>query len=80
MPDISLNDLTDLQRRAWQMRYQYGWRLRKIAGELGVSAPAVSRLLRRARCRAGLPGRRVSVISARPRLAHVRSLSDVVGA
>jgi len=78
MLNISLKDLTEKQREAWQMRYRYGWRMTRIALEMGTSKTAVSQLLRRAQGRAGLPRRKnVSVLRTKPRLARAGSLSAV---
>lgn len=75
--DLCLKDLTDKQKQAWKMRYQYGWRMRRIALEMGTTTPAVSRMLRRAQRRAGLcASTRVSVIRTKPRVASLQSLSD----
>lgn len=55
MRKIILKDMTERQRQAWQMRYHYGWRLRKISVHLGIKPNSVSELLARAMRRAGLP-------------------------
>ncbi|HZK80484.1 MAG TPA: hypothetical protein VFC46_05435 [Humisphaera sp.] len=34
---ISLKNLTDKQRKVWRMRYRKGWRMRRIALEMGMS-------------------------------------------
>jgi len=34
---ISLKNLTDKQRQVWRMRYRKGWRMRRIALEMGMS-------------------------------------------
>jgi DNA-directed RNA polymerase specialized sigma24 family protein len=78
MPNINLTDLSDKQRQVWLMRFRYGWRMKRIALELGIRPHAVSQLLQRAQRRAGLGRpRRVRVIRAQPRLAAVQSLSTV---
>jgi len=35
---ISLKNLTEKQRKVWRMRYRKGWRMRRIALEMGMSA------------------------------------------
>ncbi|HWE02436.1 MAG TPA: sigma factor-like helix-turn-helix DNA-binding protein [Tepidisphaeraceae bacterium] len=78
MQTISLKDLTEKQKEAWRMRYRYGWRMKRIAIELGTTEPAVSQLLRRAQRRAGLPATsNVRVLRTQPRLAAMQSLSSV---
>ena len=78
MTAISLKDLSHKQRDAWRMRYRYGWRMKRIALELGSNESAVSRLLLRAQRRAGLPRTpNVSIIRTKPRLAPTQSLSGV---
>jgi DNA-directed RNA polymerase specialized sigma24 family protein len=73
---IELKHLTDKQRRAYFMRFHYGWRMERIALAMGITQPCVSRLLQRALRRAGLPFRRnLRVIRTKPRLASVQSLS-----
>lgn len=80
MTPIDFKNLSDKQRDAWRMRYRYGWRMKRIAIELGTTAPAVSRLLQRAQLKAGLPRRtNVSVLRTQPRLARVQSLSPLFG-
>ena len=78
MRTISLKDLSDKQREAWQMRYRYGWRMHRIAIAMGTTQQSVSKLLLKAQLRAGLPRtRNVRVIRIKPRLARVQSLSSV---
>jgi DNA-directed RNA polymerase specialized sigma24 family protein len=73
---LDLTQLTEHQRRIWKMRYQYRWRLRQIALELGTSRSTVCRVLQLARVRAGVPrGDDVSVIRRKPRLVRAVSLS-----
>jgi len=80
MAKISLKNLTDRQREVWRMRYQYGWRVKRIALELGTSWPNVCQILRRARHQAGLPYRRnISVIRTKPRVIRGQSLSRFFG-
>jgi hypothetical protein len=58
------------------MRYRYRWRLTRIALEMGTTKQAVSKLLQRAQCRAGLSEpMRVSVIRTKPRPTRIGSLS-----
>ena len=78
MTNISLKELSDKQRQAWIMRYRYGWRMRRIALELGISPNGVSKILRRALVRTGLPRRsNIRIIRTKPRLVSVQSLSDI---
>ena len=73
-----LTPLTERQRVAWQMRYQYGWRLRKIAIRMGIKTNSVSELLQRATKAAGLPPRTyVPIIRTKPRRVYAVSLSDM---
>ena len=75
---ITLKFLSDKQRRAWDMRYKRGWRMKRIAVAMGVTPCEVSRLLKRAMLRAGVPWRRnVRVLPVKPRAARVISLSDI---
>ena len=75
---ISLKFLTDKQRRAWDMRYRRGWRMKRIALAMGVKPCEISRLLKRATLRAGLPWRRkIRTWDAKPRMVKVLSLTDV---
>jgi DNA-binding CsgD family transcriptional regulator len=78
MTNISIKNLSDKQREAWMMRYRYGWRMKQIALELGISPNGVSKILHRALVRTGLPRRsNIRIIRTKPRLASVQSLSDV---
>ena len=73
---IELKHLTCKQRRAYCMRFHYGWRMKRIALEMGITQPCVSRLLQRALRRAGLPLRRnLRIMRTKPRLVAVQSLS-----
>ena len=73
-----LDSFSRKQRQAWLMRYRYGWRMKRIALELGMSVSGVSRLLLRTHARAGLPRcRYVRIIRTKPRLTGVWSLSRV---
>ena len=58
----ALNNLTPRQRQAYVMRFRWGWRLAKIASELGITAGAACALVKRAQFRAGLGKQRVRVI------------------
>jgi predicted transcriptional regulator len=76
MTNIILKNLSDKQRQAWIMRYRFRWRLKRVALELGLKPPAVSRLLYRAQLSAGLKRPiRINIIRAKPRLAPTQSLS-----
>lgn len=76
--EISLKGLTVRQREAWKMRYHYQWRMKRIALRMGVTLDAVSKLLRRAHLKAGLPRRTyIRFLPTKPRRARVYSLSDV---
>ena len=78
MMTISLKFLSEKQRRAWEMRYRRGWRMKRIALAMGVKTSEVSRLLKRAMVRAGLPWRRYArVLPTKPRKTRVLSLADV---
>ena len=73
---IELKHLTCKQRRAYFMRFHYGWRMERIGLAMGITQPCVSRLLQRALRRAGLPAcRNLRIIRTKPRLAGVWSLS-----
>ena len=74
---ISLENLTDKQRKVWRMRYHKRWRMRRIALAMGMSDSGVSKMLQRAQVRAGLPVRRVSVIRTKPRCVRLYLLSEV---
>lgn len=77
MTNISLKGLTELQRNAIIMRYRYGWRMKRIALELGITVSGASRAVRRAQTTAGLPWRPwFGVIRTKPRHARAMSLSD----
>ena len=78
MVNIVLTNLSEQQRRAWIMRYRYGWRMRRIAVKLGISTSGVSKLLLRALPRVGLPRKTyIRIIKTKPRLTRVRSLSGI---
>jgi DNA-binding NarL/FixJ family response regulator len=74
---ISLKNLTGKQRKVWRMRYRKGWRMRRIALEMGMSDSGVSKMLQRAHAKAGLPVCRVSVMRGKPRDARLYLLSEV---
>jgi len=46
--------MSERQRTAWRLR-QRGWRMKRIGRVMGIDRTSVSKLLRRARLRAGLP-------------------------
>jgi hypothetical protein len=74
---ISMKDFSEKQRRAWVMRYRRGWRMKRIALKMGVTPSEVSKLLKRAMVRAGLPWRpNVRVVRTKPRKIMAISLSD----
>jgi hypothetical protein len=75
---IDLKHLTDRQRQAWQMRYQWGWRVSKIAFKMGIGKSSVSELLLRAMMRAGLPRTPyVRIIRTKPKRVREIYLSQV---
>jgi DNA-directed RNA polymerase specialized sigma24 family protein len=75
---IDMKDMSHRQREAWRMRYWYGWRITRIALELGISHVAVTKLIRRAERRVGLRRTvRVRIIRTKPRRVRGVSLSDV---
>ena len=75
---ISLKYLSGRQRRAWELRYRRGWRMKRIGLAMGIQPHAVSQLLKRAMLRAGLPWcPNLRVLPTKPRLASVVSLSEV---
>jgi DNA-binding CsgD family transcriptional regulator len=75
---ISLKELTVKQREVWKMRYHYNWRMKRIALRMGVTVDAVSKILRRAHAKAGLPRRAyIRIIPTQPRSVHPVSLSRV---
>jgi len=78
MMTISLKFFSEKQRRAWELRYRRGWRMKRIALAMGVTQGEVSRLLKRAMLRAGLPWRsHARVLPVKPRTVRVLSLADV---
>ncbi|HET6249913.1 MAG TPA: hypothetical protein VFE47_19645 [Tepidisphaeraceae bacterium] len=79
MATIKLDYLTPRQRKAWQMRYHWGWRVQKIAIEMGIKHNSVCELLLRAEQKAGLPRRtvRVRMIRTQPRTVRGQQLSGV---
>ena len=78
-PNKLQTNLTQRQRLVWRMRYDFGWRLERIAAELQTSKSAVCEILQRARRRAGLPVRRHGDGSYTPKWRVIRpaSLSSV---
>ena len=73
---IDLKALSDRERLAWRMRFQYGWRIRRIALAMGITPSGASRALARAMQHAGLPKVRLRIRRTKPRLIRARSLSD----
>ena len=71
-----LKNLTPRQRQAYVLRFRRGWRLRRIAGELGISVSSAGELVKRAQFQAGLGDAKVGVIGARPRIRRPLSLTD----
>ena len=66
MPSENWDRLSEKHREVWRIRYQFGWRMKRIAIELGISASGASKMLGRIHKRAGLPKYRVSVIRRKP--------------
>jgi FixJ family two-component response regulator len=77
MTQRPLENLTPRQRQAYILRFRRGWRLRRIAAELGISVSSAGELVKRAQCRAGLGKEKVGVIPARQRLTRPLSLTDL---
>lgn len=77
MVELKFDRLTEKQLAVWRMRYRYGWKLKKIAVEIGISERGVWKMIGRIHKRLGLPKYRVSVIRCKPRPIWVYSLSDV---
>lgn len=67
MVELKLDNLTARQRQLWTMRYRYGWRMKRIGLELGITVSGVSKMLIRVHKRLGLPKYRLSVIRTKPR-------------
>jgi hypothetical protein len=76
MTHIPLKNLTARQRQAYILRFRRGWRLRRIAVELGITVSSAGELVKRAQFRAGLGKERSSVIRIRPRGTRQLSLTD----
>jgi len=73
---VPLKNLTARQREAYVLRFHRGWRLRRIAGELGITVSSAGELVKRAQFRAGLGKETVGVIRTQPRVIRVLSLAD----
>ena len=76
MTQLPLENLTPRQRQAYILRFRRGWRLRRIAAELGISVSSAGELVKRAQFRAGLGKEKAGVIRTRPRLTRPLSLTD----
>ena len=76
MKRVALKNLTSRQRQAYILRFQRGWRLRRIAEEMGITVSSAGELVKRAQFRAGLADANVAVIRGRPRLVRPLSLAD----
>jgi len=74
-PNIVLTNLSPRQRQVWHMRHKFGWRIPRIATELGINKGTVCRILQRARRRAGLPVRRRGDGSYTPKWRVIRPVS-----
>jgi DNA-binding NarL/FixJ family response regulator len=66
MIELKFNRLSDKQLRVWRLRYRHGWKMKRIALELGISRSGVCKMIGRIHGRLGLPKRRISVM--RPKL------------
>ena len=71
-----LKNLTPRQRQAYVLRFRHGWRLRRIAAELGITVSSAGELVKRAQFRAGLGKQNVRVIRTQPRVTRGLSLAD----
>jgi hypothetical protein len=76
MKQVPLKSLTPRQRQAYILRFRRGWRLRRIAAELGIAVSSAGELVKRAQFRAGLGKEKVGVIRTRPRIKRPLSLAD----
>ena len=74
-----LDNLTPRQRHAYVMRFRWGWRLQRIAQELGITIGSASALVKRAQLRAGLGTQRAPVIRTRPRVVRPHHLGWQAG-
>jgi len=70
-----LKNLTARQHRAYVMRFRYGWKIQRIAQELGIDPSSAGQLIKRAQLRAGLGRVKVRVIRTKPRRVRAASLS-----
>jgi hypothetical protein len=52
MTQLPLENLTPRQRQAYILRFRRGWRLRRIAAELGITVSSAGELVKRAQLRA----------------------------
>jgi DNA-binding NarL/FixJ family response regulator len=75
MIELKLDKLTARERKFWTMRYRYGWRMKRIGLELGITANGVSKMLARVHKRLGLPKRRISVIRTKPKRISKRAFA-----
>ncbi|HEX4793695.1 MAG TPA: hypothetical protein VH370_07890 [Humisphaera sp.] len=70
--------LTDKQLRIMRMRYDYRWRLKRIAREMGITEVSACLLLQRAHLRAGYPRLALGRIKMpKPRARRAVQLSQV---
>jgi hypothetical protein len=76
MKQMQLNNLTARQRQAYILRFRRGWRLRRIAVELGITVSSAGELVKRAQFRAGLGKEKIGVIRTRPRATRQLSLAE----
>jgi len=76
MTPMLLNNLTARQRQAYMMRFRWGWRLGRIAAEMGITVSSAAELVKRAQLRAGLGKEKVRVVRNQPRRMRAMSLTD----
>ena len=76
MKRVPLENLTPRQRQAYILRFRRGWRLRRIAAELGITVSSAGELVKRAQFRAGLGKEKMGVIRTKPRVRRGLSLAD----
>jgi DNA-binding NarL/FixJ family response regulator len=75
MIELKFDNLTARQRKLWTMRYRYGWRMKRIGLELGITSNGVSKMLARVHKRLGLPKCRISVIRTKPKRVSKRAFA-----